>query len=57
MPDLIGHSYSQAKYILTKLNIQIQTNGFNGKIIKQKPHPDDKIYPNSVCYLTVSGDN
>ena len=57
MPDLIGHSYSQAKYILTKLNLQAHTNKITGKIIKQKPQAGNIIYSNSDCYLTVSGDN
>lgn len=57
MPDLIGHSYSQAKYILTKLNLQVHTNTITGKIIKQNPQKGKIIYSNSDCYLTVSGDN
>ncbi|MEA3500959.1 MAG: penicillin-binding transpeptidase domain-containing protein [Candidatus Marinimicrobia bacterium] len=57
MPDLIGCSYSQAKYILTKFNLQVRANSITGKIIEQTPQPGDKIYTNSVCHLTTNGDN
>ncbi len=55
MPNLIGHSYSQARYILTNLNLQIKTNTIIGKITKQSPKAGLKIFTNSECNLTLNG--
>ncbi|MEA1987161.1 MAG: penicillin-binding transpeptidase domain-containing protein, partial [Candidatus Marinimicrobia bacterium] len=56
MPNLVGHSYSKAKYILSKLNLRINTNSKKGKITSQKPTAGKKIETNSKCFLTVSGE-
>jgi beta-lactam-binding protein with PASTA domain len=53
-PDFKNMSFEQAKELINKLNLKIETEGSGEKIEKQKPEPGKQVKTGDTIYLKLS---
>lgn len=52
-PDFKGMSFEQAKDIIKKLNLKIETEGSGEEIETQKPEPGRRVKAGDTIYLKL----